>query len=152
MRVLNVLDFDAYYRDDQYSAKKASNRGWRERSGDNIYFRDNENKWAQGSAYFHTSEESIEQDTRHPRVFISEHFFYFGENAPTMPSAFRTLLQTRQGCKCHEGDTVKSFVRWLERTHLPGVLGRPRDCQDGNENDCNPGPAKCERRQPRRSS
>jgi Nucleotide modification associated domain 2 len=136
MRISDVLDFDAYYRDGRFAEKKASNRGWRERCGDNIYFRNEDGDWIQGVAFSHTSPESIEQDTRNPRVFVSDHFYYFGEAAPEMPVIYRSLLQTRQGCTYHEGEVVDSFIAWLQKEHTPGVLGAPRDRNENVGNEC----------------
>src|SRR5438132_14058913 len=48
MRIADVLDFDDYYRDRRFAAKKPQHGGWRERCGDNIYFRDESGRWAQG--------------------------------------------------------------------------------------------------------
>lgn len=152
MRVSEVLDFDDYYHDERFSAKKASTNGWRERCGDNIYFRDEDDEWAQGIAVKHTSQESIEQDTRNPRVFVSDHFFYFGENAPEMPLAYRSLLQTRQGCKYHRGEVVSAFVDWLEKTYSPGILGEPRDRDEESSRKCEIVQDKCERPESNRST
>jgi hypothetical protein len=72
MRLSEVLDFDSYYRDGRFAAKRASARNWQSQCGDNIYFRGEEGHWVQSAAFFHTSADQIEQDTRHPRVFISD--------------------------------------------------------------------------------
>src|ERR1035441_1929507 len=70
----------------------------------------------------------LEKDTRYPRVFISDHFYYFGENAPAVPSEYASLIQTRQGCRCCEDlETARGFIGWLENSYAPGVHGQPRD-------------------------
>jgi hypothetical protein len=150
MRLSEVLDFDDYYHDARFGSKKASDEGWRKRCGDNIYFRDVDGEWAQGVAFVHTSQESIEQDTRHPRAFVSDHYFYFGEEAPEMPLEYRSLLQTRQGCTYHQGESVRAFVKWLEGTYNPGILGEPRDRKEEIESKCETIPPVCERRRTRR--
>jgi hypothetical protein len=136
MRVSEVLDFDTYYRDQRFSEKRASNRSWHERCGDNIYFRNEAGQWVQACAYFHTSPEQMAQDTRYPWVFISDHFFYFGENAPAIPEEFTDLVQTRQGCTYHEGQIVLGFIEWLERRYQPGLHGEPRDREQESETRC----------------
>jgi hypothetical protein len=128
MRIRQVLDFDEYYRDPRFAAKKARPGTWQERCGDNIYFRDPGGRWAQARAYFHTRPVDLKKDTRHPRVFISNHFFYFGENAPSVPCRYLGLMRKRQGCCCsHDPATIQSFIGWLERTYHIGRHGNPRD-------------------------
>jgi hypothetical protein len=133
MRVSEILDSDAYYQDKRFSAKKASARSWRKRCGDNIYFRNHVGEWVQAVAFYHTTPESIEQDIRYHRVFVSDHFFYFGERAPAMPRQYRSLIQTRHGCSYHQGKLVEAFVAWLEEAYRPGMRGEPRDRESGDE-------------------
>lgn len=128
MRVSEVLDFDQYYRDPRFEMKKASAVDWEHRCGDNIYLRDSDGQWKQGTAFFHTSPKEIQQDTRYPRVFISDHFFYFGENAPKFLGQFASLIQTSRGCRYADNtETALGFVKWLEETYPPGLHGQPRD-------------------------
>jgi hypothetical protein len=128
MRVSEVLDFDQYYRDPRFEQKKASAVDWQHRCGDNIYFRDSDGQWKQGTAFCHTSPKEIEQDTRYPRVFISDHFFYFGEKAPNFLGPFASLIQTSRGCRyADNAETALGFVKWLEETYPPGLHGQPRD-------------------------
>jgi hypothetical protein len=142
MRISETLDLDKYFRDKRFEGKKARSKGWRERCGDNIYYRDDNgvysggdgSKWMQATAFFHAARNEIEKDLKHHFVFISEHFFYFGENAPALPPQFRSLEWPRQGVKCHAGEIAEQFVQWLEENHEPGVHGDPRDRD--NEDDC----------------
>lgn len=136
MRVTEVLDFDTYYHDPRFASKRACDRGWQERCGDNIYYRNEAGGWSQSIAFAHTSAEQIAQDTRHPRVFVSDHYFYFGDNAPRIPQEFTSLLQVRQGCKYHTGQPVSSFIEWLERTYEPGLSGEPRDREEEQRDRC----------------
>jgi hypothetical protein len=129
MRISEVLGFDKYYRDPRFAEKKTDLGSWQKRCGDNIYYSDAAGRWRQSeTAYFHTSPGDINQDTRYPRVFISEHFYYFGENAVDFPHKYISLIQTRQGCSCnHKAETLQSFISWLEKTYLLGINGQPRD-------------------------
>jgi hypothetical protein len=136
MRISEVIDFDSYYRDPRFAEKKPDGRSWRKRCGDNIYFRDVAGRWVQARAFYHTSPELIEQDTRYARVFVSDHYFYFGENAPALPAEFASLVQTRQGCTYHEGETVQAFIEWLEQKYQPGVHGEPRDREEEAGRQC----------------
>jgi putative DNA base modification enzyme with NMAD domain len=97
--------------------------------GDNMYFLDSKGRWVQSRpAFYHPDQEVIRKDTKYHKVFVSNHFFYFGENAPPIPEMYRSLIQRRQGCSCeHEPETIQAFVEWLERSYAPGRHGLPRD-------------------------
>ena len=129
MRVSEVKDFDEYFNDPRFAYKKPRPRGdWKNRRGDNIYFIGASGGYEQAFTFAHKEAHRLEQDTRHPRVFISDHFFYFGENAPDIPAEFGGLIRDRQGCrKNFPPDLVQAFVAWLERSFTPGMHGLPRD-------------------------
>jgi hypothetical protein len=81
MQVSEVLDFDTYFVDDRFEYKKPHpGSDWRVRCGDNIYHRE-DSAWRQEWFPFHNQPWQLLQDTRHPRVFVAEEYFYFGENA-----------------------------------------------------------------------
>lgn len=90
MKVSEVLDFDTYYNDPRFDHKKPRfDQSWREACGDNIYHLADDGSWAQNHpTLFHGTPQNRIQDTRHPRVFISDHFHYFGENAPMIPDQY----------------------------------------------------------------
>lgn len=129
MRVSEVLSFDEYYRDSRFQKKKPDVHGtWRQRCGDNMYYRDETGKWRQCCSLHHRSPQVKQQDRRHPRVFIAEHFYYFGDKAPDIPSSYAELIWRRQGCKCrHNPAVVDAFLDWLQANFEPGVLGIPHD-------------------------
>lgn len=134
MEVSEVLDFDTYYRDPRFEYKKPRiDQTWREVRGDNIYHRAEDGTWEQDSTLFHGTSQNRDQDTRHPRVFVSEHFYYFGANASVIPGRFGTLIRDRQGCKCsHPEELAKAFVSWLEISFEPGVHANPRDLEQSD--------------------
>jgi hypothetical protein len=128
MRISEVLDFDAYFRDTRFRAKHPTGDNWQTRCGDNIYFRDEAGDWAQGKAYSHTESWRLGQDTKHPGVFVSDHFYYFGDQAPPVPAEFGSLIKRRQGCRCnHPPELASAFVAWLEHSYPAGLNGLPRD-------------------------
>ena len=139
MRISEVLDFDDYYRDQRFAGKRARAGSWRERCGDNIYFRNGAGEWEQALAFYHTCPRDIEKDTRNPCVFISDHFFYFGENAPArsdLPVEYASLVNTGISHRHHEGESVHAFIEWLEQTHQPGLHGLPRDREEETGAQC----------------
>jgi hypothetical protein len=135
MRITEVMDFDDYFRDPRFAAKKPRDDTGQNRCGDNIYYRDESGAWRQALAFHHIEPGSLEKDTKNPRVFISDYFFYFGDMAPNLPAEFGSLIQMRQGCRCnHEAETVAAFVEWLTSTYTPGLHGPPRDTSEAAAN------------------
>jgi hypothetical protein len=112
------MDFHDYYQDPRFARKiPRLNQDWRERCGDNIYYRNDAGEWVQDQrACYHTTQSNFLQDTHYPRVFISNYYFYFGEPAPIPPENFSALLKIGRGCVSHEGEEVRSFIAWLEQT------------------------------------
>jgi len=136
MRVDEVMGFNQYYKDPRFEKKKPKVHGkWQEKVGDNMYYKNNLNKWEQHKTKYHRSEAEIEKDLRlkdrkhrSPMVFISEHYFYFGEKAIDLPDEFKKLIYKTRGIKCgHDNDLVISFLEWIHRTYSPGIIGLPRD-------------------------
>ena len=129
MEVSKILSFDTYYHDPRFERKKPKIKGpWKELRGDNMYYRDDQGKWQQHPTWNHPGEEQKMQDLKHPYVFISEHFYYFGENAIEIPVEYAALIRKRQGCKCsHAPELVRGFLSWLVQTQTPGVHGDPID-------------------------
>ena len=141
MQVSEIISFDDYYSDPRFADKKPVVKGtWKQKCGDNMYFRDDNGEWCQHSSLFHRDPEIIEKDIKHPRVFVSEYFYYFGDKMTTVPIEYCDLVWKRQGCKCnHNPDIALSFLRWLEKKFKPGVLGMPTDliARDASDNNVN---------------
>jgi hypothetical protein len=129
MRVSEVLPFEDYYADPRFAAKKPRPAGaWQHRSGDNIYHRAPDGDWIQDPNRSHNTVGQLQQDTKYPRVYISDYFFYFGRNAPAIPAEFGSLIRPRQGTQCTEDEPlIGAFVDWLESNYRPGRLGNPQD-------------------------
>jgi hypothetical protein len=129
MEVSEILDFDDYYHDPRFFKKRPKIRGsWREQCGDNMYFKNEDGQWEQERTIYHHKREQIEQDTKHPIVFIGEHFYYFGEMAITLPDEFRDIIRRGRGVKCNfDGSLVERFLNWLHQECRPGIHGLPQD-------------------------
>jgi hypothetical protein len=129
MEVSEVLSFDDYYRDSRFEKKKPSSSSWKEQCGDNIYYTDSTGVWQRHIPhFFHKGEAFLKKDTRHPRVFIAERFYYFGEKAIKLPKVHEDLILARQGCKHrHSPETVRSFLNWLIDNYQLGINALPRD-------------------------
>jgi len=132
MQISEFLDFDAYYRDARFRSKRPRfDRTWKEACGDNIYFRSPNGEWRQAQTQFHEDESIRETDLRHPTVFVSEEFYYFGENMVVLPDQFKPLIKTGKGCACHHSkELVTAFIAWLRKKYEAGVHGNPRHLDD----------------------
>lgn len=138
MQVSEVLPFDRYYNDSRFEKKKPVVRGiWRQRCGDNMYYRDETGEWKQHRSLYHRDQATIEKDLRHPSVFIAEHFYYFGDKAVEIPPKYKDLIWRRQGCKCrHVPETVEGFLNWLRTNFSPGTHGKPYDNDEAECSGC----------------
>ena len=133
MQVSEVLCFDAYYGDARFQKKKPVLKGtWRQRCGDNIYYRDDRGQWRQHPhSCYHRESELIRQDLKHPFVFVAAHYYYFGHNAVALPKEYASLIRKRQGVKCrHDLAMVEGFLDWLQSNFRPGIHGHPHDNHD----------------------
>ena len=83
--------------------------------------------WRKHPSLFHREKRKIQQDLKHPFVFIAEHFYYFGDKALEVPPTFAGLIWDRHGCKWYDSDTVVDFLDWLQRDRVPGIHGEPAD-------------------------
>jgi hypothetical protein len=63
-----------------------------------------------------------------PRVLVAKHFFYFGNNAVSLPPSLHHLVIDRQGCKKLANEDVERLVAFLKRKHHgEGVHGSPNN-------------------------
>jgi hypothetical protein len=129
MEISEIMSLHDYYQDPRFEQKKPVKDGNQiERVGDNMYYQDENGEWQQHPTRHHTSRYERTQDTKHPSVFIAEHFYYLGENAVELPVEFQPMIRRRHGCKCaHEPELVQDFLKWLAETYEPGVHGDPGD-------------------------
>jgi Nucleotide modification associated domain 2 len=137
MHVSETLPFEKYYVDVRFEKKKPIVDGsWRERCGDNMYYKSERGQWVQHPNYYHNSPESFKKDIKHPTVFIAENFYYFGDKAVAIFPEFQDLIWKRQGIKSNfDIVVVEMFVDWLKENFSSGILGKPNDndeCQKAN--------------------
>ncbi len=121
MEVQEILDFDQYYHDSRFQYKKPKIGGkWWQKMGDNIYFKKLNGKWDWIKPSLH--DDKRKEDTKHPIVFISKHFYYFGSKAiEEFPKKYPKLIKDRQGISYVENDKeITRFTNWLELTYKVG--------------------------------
>ena len=138
MQISETLPFDIYYNDQRFEKKKPNIHGsWKERNGDNIYYKNQSGEWKQHATLHHKSPDMIKKDLKYPVVFIAEKFYYFGEKAISIPDAFNDLILERQGCKHnHNENIVDSFLKWIQDSFPTGISGNPTDPTTDCMNEC----------------
>jgi hypothetical protein len=123
MKVGRGLNFETYFNLPEYEFKKPSSEN---PMGDNIYRLGLSGKLEQMPNNAHC-ETDLNHDTGVNRVLIADEFYYFGKEAPIIPEQFKTLIQTTQGHKIIEDESVENFVLWLRKQYTQGIHGQPND-------------------------
>lgn len=127
MKVTNKLTLGQYYNKTRYKLKKPrpnGRAGWR--YGDNL-----------------PPSSPFDRDQRF--VLISDHFYYFGRNAISIPlSRFPRLEKRGRGFKSRfSEDYIARFVKWIdeESGYKPGKHGEPckeMEVDDASSSECSP--------------
>jgi len=139
MRVSSAITFDTYWSDPAHLDKRPLRNGSRKMMvGDNIYHRENRSGlWLQADSHHSNSDgtanpHNVANDTKVDRVLLSQHFFYFGREAPVVPTAILESLKYKNGRnyrRYNESD-CKELLIWLSETFWPQlniVAGDPTD-------------------------
>jgi hypothetical protein len=122
MEVTEKIAFQEYWTNGKYITKRPVRNGSSVRLvGDNIYHRDSPaSGWQQADSHHSKPDGSpnpvnVRNDTKSDKVVISEHFFYFGKEAPTVPSDLITAtgFKNRQGHRRFDGIASKKIVEWI---------------------------------------
>jgi hypothetical protein len=68
------------------------------------------------------------KDLRGKNALLSNHFYYFGNNAKKLPAKFSVLVRQGQGHQKDKNDEIKDeFVKWLEKNFRRNKLyGKPQ--------------------------
>jgi hypothetical protein len=129
MEVLEVLDLNFYYRDERFQYKKPRfDRTLQEACGDNLYYRNEDGTWGRHKSGFHPGQRHQEQDKKGNRVFIANHFYYFGKESEELPLHLTGIIRKGPSCKCdHPEELVRGFVDWVQASYTPGACALPRD-------------------------
>jgi hypothetical protein len=137
MKVSETMDFDRYWNDPRFLAKRpVLNGSLKLLYGDNIYRRV-DNQWVQADSH-HSLENgrpngaNIKWDTGVDRLLVANKFVYWGAPAPTIPKRFRPFRKTNEDVCCKArghrvfGEEIATaFAAWLEEQGKWGVQGEP---------------------------
>lgn len=138
MRISEIVDFDHYWQDARFAAKRPNLRGSRmQQFGDNIYHHGADGQWIQENSRHSRDDGSpearhMQRDTKSERVLLGQEFVYFGGDGPAIPEYLRNdfgfdLVHDRPAYRNGFRDEhIAATVDWL-RSLDPGIQGRPHD-------------------------
>lgn len=125
MKLIEKLHLNDYFHDERFADKKPKMKATRKkRCGDNMYYLNEKGVWNRLESHYH-KEDKLIKDTKYPYVFISNHFYYFGENAISLPDELQAVFEVQRGIVYKEGVLAKNFVDWLESNNELGIHGKP---------------------------
>jgi hypothetical protein len=61
------------------------------------------------------------------KVLVGRQFYYFGDNAVSLPSNLKHIIVHAQGCKTVSDDDVERLGNYLAKRFGPGVHGHPNN-------------------------
>lgn len=129
MRVDEICTFDEYWEDPRFFMKRPCFNGkYQQCYGDNIYHHI-DNQWMQENSH-HSYEDGINQnnlshDTRIDRVLLSFNYWYFGENAITLPENFAEVVASGRPYKKLQGNICTDISSWVGKHYEMGQQGFP---------------------------
>lgn len=132
MRVEEILPFDAYWNDPRFECKKPQMNGsLAQIYGDNFYHIVG-GKVVQDVSTHSFDDNSpnpihLKRDTNGKNVLLSNHFYYFGNEAPSVPRELLSICCNGRGYHYRDiSEDVKiRFVEWIETTYECGIHGDP---------------------------
>lgn len=130
MCVTEKITFDEYWNDNRFAAKKPLiNGSLVQIYGDNFYHTDdNGNVIQENSAHSidnnTSNEDHKKRDIGGKYVLISSKFYYFGNQAPLIPSELLDICDGRDFKYVNKGIAL-NFIDWLKNNYDTGIHGDP---------------------------
>lgn len=130
MQISKKLSFNEYWLSSEYRDKKPIRNGSSKMMvGDNIYCFDSSIRlWHQADSHHSNPNGSVNQhnlsvDTKSDQVLISRHFYYFGVNAPIVPSHSLASIGYKNGRNYRVFSTTDAakLIEWLEESFKESV-------------------------------
>ncbi len=139
MCITEKITFNEYWTSPKYLDKKPIRNGSRKMMvGDNIYYFDPvQEEWFQADSHHSNADGSLNPhnlatDTKSDKVLISNHFFYFGREAPFVPNDLLDAIgyKNQRNHKVFEDRIAGGIIEWLDNSFgkaLNQVIGDPFD-------------------------
>lgn len=131
MQVSEVMPIDNYWNDLRFRGKKPILNGPLPLIyGDNFYHKDTNGNWIQEDSAHSNIDgtpnlKHLKTDISGCNSLISEHFFYFGQSAPLLPTKLRNICHSGIGQKLLPPALGAEFVSWLTNHFQPKIYGKP---------------------------
>ena len=125
MRVTESMSFSEYWFSPERRDKRPVRNGSRKMMvGDNIYHYDDElESWRQADSHHSNPDgtpnsHNIHNDTQANRVLISHHFFYFGRDAPVVPTTLLEAIGFKNGrnYRVFTESMCAPLLKWLHES------------------------------------
>jgi hypothetical protein len=140
MKVTDKISLESYWDDSRFQYKKPIMNGpLSTMFGDNFYHKDQTGNWFQEDSSHSNSDgsmnyEHLRRDTEGRNVLISEHFYYFGNNAPIIPQILIEVCHKTQGQKIVVPDQLAvDFIKWVSFNFHRGIHGDPLNWDEYNQ-------------------
>lgn len=139
MKITQTMTFEQYWSDPDFSAKQPVRNGSRVMLlGDNIYSRDNDaSPWLQMDSHHSFPDgfpnpANVIKDTSKNKVLASNHFLYFGNEAPEVPSHILTNMgyANGRGHRVFSDIEASSLLQWFNKAsegRVNSVVADPFD-------------------------
>lgn len=144
MQVTEKLTFDQYWADPRFLAKRPVRNGSSVMMvGDNIYHRNTPSEpWLQADSHHSHSDgtpniDNIQNDTSTNDVLVSNHFYYFGRAACTVPPHIMDNMEyhNARGYRRFHNENALSLLEWLETSSAVDLNQVVDDPFDFDESD-----------------
>ncbi len=130
MKVEEKITFNEYWNDPRFQYKKPIvNGSLVQMYGDNFYHQDENNDWIQENSAHSLKDGTpnkthLTRDTGGEFVLISKNFYYFGEEAITIPAEFAPVICTnaRNMAFAQPQEVVDEFIQWLSNNYEKGII------------------------------
>jgi hypothetical protein len=130
MQISEKLTFNEYWSNPTYYDKKPVRNGSQKMLvGDNIYCYDTAAKrWLQADSHHSHADGSVNVhnlavDTKTDQILLSHYFFYFGKEAPVIPSHILNSLGYKNGRNYRVFDEARSvpLIEWLRSSFRDSI-------------------------------
>jgi hypothetical protein len=145
MRVDEKSTFNEYWGNPSYFDKKPVRNGSRKMMvGDNVYHFKDRNKWSQADSHHSNPDGSVNSqnlstDTQADQVLISQHFFYFGQEAPYIPGDLLNSIgyeKNPRDYRVFKNEPTSDLIYWLYSSFqgsLNQVVSDPFDFENSEK-------------------